>query len=345
MAAETNTPFNEHVCVKTVEMHTAGEPLRIIVSGFPKIEGRTILDRRRYVKEHLDHYRKLTVNEPRGHFDMYCALLVEPSVPEADIAVLFMHNEGYSTMCGHAVISLGRYAVDACLIKKPTIPETKVNIQCPCGLVTAFVQYDGKKTGSVRFLSVPAFVYKTDVEVTVERFGKINVDISYGGAFYAFIAAHKIGLNLDTSKVADLNKAADDISAAVKREIKIESPENADLGFLYGTIITDDNDSYSCIPTSNICVFADRQVDRSPCGSGVTARIALQYHKGLIGLNQTRQFQSSATKAIFTGKAVREVGVGQYKGVEVEVSGKGFYTGKSEFTLEEDDFIGRGFII
>ena len=151
----------DDIKIKTTEMHTGGGPLRIIESGYPDIKGETLLDKRRYVKEKFDHYRKLLMFEPRGHYDMYGVLLVKPDLPGCDIGAIFMHNEGYATMCGMAVIALGRYAVDRGLVKDVQTPETKVTIQCPCGLVEAFVEYDGQKTRRVRFQSVPCFVYET----------------------------------------------------------------------------------------------------------------------------------------------------------------------------------------
>ena len=144
--------------LKTVEMHTSGGPLRIVVAGYPTIEGETILDKQRFAREKFDHLRKMLMFEPRGHYDMFGSILVEPNLEGADIATLFIHNEGYSPMCGHGVIALGHFAVDNGYVK-PQIPETVVAVQCPCGLVNAFVEYDGKKTGRVRFHSVPAFAF------------------------------------------------------------------------------------------------------------------------------------------------------------------------------------------
>ncbi|XP_041354011.1 trans-L-3-hydroxyproline dehydratase-like isoform X1 [Gigantopelta aegis] len=216
MSAKTSpatTDLQHNVTIRTTEMHTSGEPVRIIDSGFPQPNGSTLLEKRNYIRQHLDSYRKFIMFEPRGHYDMYGALLVKPEIAEADIGVIFMHNEGYSTMCGHAVIALGRYAVDKGLVAARTCPETKVAIQCPCGLVQVFVQFDGNKTGSVRFHSVPAFVFKTDVAVGVEGFGEVKVDISYGGAFYAFVAAEKLGLNLETACIRDVVDAADAVTA------------------------------------------------------------------------------------------------------------------------------------
>ncbi|TRY82796.1 hypothetical protein DNTS_025567 [Danionella cerebrum] len=290
--------------ISVVDMHTGGEPLRIILNGFPEIQGNTILAKRRYMKEHLDHLRKLLMFEPRGHKDMYGALLVPSELAEADIGVLFLHNEGYSTMCGHAVIALGRFAVDYGLVKEPTSPEMQINIHCPCGLVKAFTEYSNGKTGAVRFHSVPAFAFATDICVSVAGYGSVTVDISYGGALYAFVSASKFGLDVNNSKTQDLVDAATAVSKAVKS-----------------------------------------QVDRSPTGSGVTARVALQYHKGLIGLNQTRSFQSGVTRSVFTGRAIEETTCGVFKAVVVEVKGHAHYSGVATFTQESDDALSGGFLL
>uniref|UniRef100_A0A3P9JXP2 trans-L-3-hydroxyproline dehydratase n=1 Tax=Oryzias latipes TaxID=8090 RepID=A0A3P9JXP2_ORYLA len=342
---EVQSPPHQGGEFSVVDMHTGGEPLRIIISGYPEVKGDTILSKRRYARGHLDHLRRALMFEPRGHADMYGALIVDSETPKADLAVLFMHNEGYSTMCGHAVIALGRFAVDYKLVKEPQTPETQVNILCPCGLVQAFVEYSDGKTGRVRFLSVPAFVFAEDVTVEVEGFGELTVDISYGGAFYAFIDAQRFGLDVTKSRTRDLVDAATAVTKAVKSQVKLYHPCSEDLAFLYGTILTDGKEEYSPEPTANMCVFAEAQVDRSPTGSGVTARVALQYHKGLIQMNQTRTFQSGATGSQFTGKAVQEVECGDFKGVVVEVSGRAFYTGVSRFVQETEDQLTTGFLL
>ncbi|KAG7242961.1 hypothetical protein INR49_017652 [Caranx melampygus] len=342
---EMQLPPHEGDKLSVVDMHTGGEPLRIILSGYPEVKGDSVLAKRRYVREHLDHLRRVLMFEPRGHYDMYGALIVDSEIPEADLGVLFMHNEGYSTMCGHAVIALGRFAVDYKLVKENKSPETQVNIHCPCGLVKAFVEFSDGKTGGVRFHSVPAFAFATDVKVTIEGFGDVTVDISYGGAFYAFVNAQRFGLDVTKSRTRDLVDAASAVTKAVKAQVKLHHPTSDDLAFLYGTILTDGKDDYSSDATANVCVFAEAQVDRSPTGSGVTARVALQYHKGLIQLNQTRTFQSGATGSQFTGKAVEETKCGDFKAVVVEVAGRAFYTGVSRFVQEPDDELTHGFLL
>ncbi|KAG9344806.1 hypothetical protein JZ751_010493, partial [Albula glossodonta] len=338
-------PPHEGPVLSVVDMHTGGEPLRIILSGYPEVVGDTVLAKRRFVKENLDHLRKVLMFEPRGHYDMYGALIVQSEISEADLGVLFMHNEGYSTMCGHAVIALGRFAVDYGLVKEPKSPETQVNIHCPCGLVKAFVEYSHGKTGGVRFHSVPAFAFATDVMVSVPGHGEVAVDVSYGGAFYAFVSAEKFGLDVRTSRTRDLVDAATAVTNAVKSQVKLHHPSSSDLAFLYGTILTDGKDGFSEEPTANVCVFADAQVDRSPTGSGVTARIALQYHKGLVQLGQSRTFQSGATGSTFTGTAVQETSCGEFRAVVVEVAGHAHYTGVSTFVQESDDNLKNGFLL
>jgi len=343
--AALNAALNADLTITTCEMHTGGEPLRIVESGYPQLTGDTILEKRRNAREKHDHIRKFLIYEPRGHYDMYGAVLVSPDLSEADLAVLFLHNEGYSTMCGHAVIALGRYAVDRGLVKTINEPETQVNIQCPCGLVKAYVQCKDGKSGAVRFHSVPAFAYKLDVEVDVAGYGCVKVDIGYGGAFYALIAAQELGLDVRTTRTATIIDAATAVSDAVKAQVAITHPESADLSFLYGTILTDGHNVYSEEATANVCVFAAREVDRSPTGSGVTARVAVQFARGQIAKGQTRTFESGANGSTFLGSVHAETRCGDFPAVVVEVAGKGYYHGKATFTLEEEDNLKEGFLL
>jgi trans-L-3-hydroxyproline dehydratase len=328
--------------IETIEMHTGGEPVRLVIGGFPDIPGSTILAKRRHAREHLDHLRRLLMFEPRGHYDMYGVIRVEPDHPEAHLAVLFIHNEGYSTMCGHAVIALGRWAVDSGLVPARE-PETLVNIQCPCGLVRATVEVRGGRAGAVRFESVPAFAFALDRQVAVPGAGTVTLDIGYGGAFYAILPASQLGLDVHRSSVRELTDAASRVTEAAKQQIALSHPDDPDLAFLYGTILTDGGDGANR-PSANICVFADREVDRSPTGSGVTARIALQHARGQLALGVERRFES-VTGAIFTGRAVREVRAGDRAAVTVEVGGRAHYTGRCRFTIEADDLLGGGFLL
>ncbi|MDH3731786.1 MAG: proline racemase family protein, partial [Acidimicrobiia bacterium] len=199
--------------ISTVEMHTGGEPVRIVVDGYPPIEGATILEKRRYVTRELDHLRRLLMFEPRGHFDMYGVIPVEPDDPEADLAVLFMHNEGYSTMCGHATIALGRFAVDRGIVEASE-PETTVRLQVPSGLVTITVEVIDGVAGAARYASVPSFLSIGDLEIEPTGLGRIKVDVAYGGAFYALASASDLGWQLDRQPVATIAASGTAITAA-----------------------------------------------------------------------------------------------------------------------------------
>jgi len=335
--------------IETVEMHTGGEPVRIVTAGYPPVEGATILDKRRYASERLDRLRHLLIYEPRGHHDMYGVIPVAPDDPHADLAVLFMHNEGYSTMCGHAVIALGRWAVDSGLVE-PAGDPTTVRIQCPCGLVTARVAIredaNGRlHTGEVAFESVPAFALALDRTVEVEGHGRVSLDVGYGGAFYAVLPAGSVGVDVLASPTRDLVDAADAVTQAVKDQVPIAHPDDPDLGFLYGTILTDGGDGTDhARPSANICVFAERQVDRSPTGSGVTARIALMAARGMLAEGEAAYFES-VTRTIFRGRALRPAKIGPHDGVIVEVTGHAHYTGTARFTVEADDLLAGGFLL
>jgi len=341
----SGAPVRFEGTIETVDMHTGGEPVRIVASGYPQIPGTTILKKRRHAREHLDHLRRMLMFEPRGHYDMYGVLPVEPDLPGADMAVLFIHNEGYSTMCGHATIALGRYAVDTGIVA-PVAPVTRMALQCPCGLVTVSIAVEetpaGFVTGAVSFESVPSFAFALDLEGELPGLGRFRYDIGYGGAFYALVDAGAIGLDLANTPLDILVDAADRITKEVSATVPLEHPDDPDLAFLYGTILTDGGDGADR-PSRNVCVFVEREVDRSPTGSGVSARVAVQCARG-VAVGAERTFQS-LTDAVFTAKATRRDHVGRFDAVRVEVGGRAYYSGRSKYTLEADDPLGGGFLL
>jgi trans-L-3-hydroxyproline dehydratase len=330
--------------IETVEMHTGGEPVRIVTSGYPEIEGATLLEKRRFARAHLDRFRTLIMFEPRGHYDMYGVLPVEPDHPDADLAVLFIHNEGYSTMCGHATIALGRYAFDQGLIRAEG-DTARLNLQCPCGLVRVTVALEDGRPGQVSFVSVPAFAFALDRAVDVPGLGSVTLDIGYGGAFYAFLPAARFGLDVRHSPTRDLVEAADRVTKAVQAQVQLDHPDSPDLAFLYGTILTDGRTGVTQDgPSANICVFAEREVDRSPTGSGVTARIALAIARNPVLLSADFTFES-ITGSRFTGRVAEQTTAGRFAAIRAEVAGRAYYTGRSLFTLEPDDPLAGGFLL
>lgn len=326
-----------------IDMHTAGEPLRIVTGGYPTLPRGTILEKRAYVRDNLDHLRKILMFEPRGHQDMYGALLVEPDLPGADLAVLFMHNEGYSTMCGHAIIALGRYAVDEGLVPAGDT-VTIVNIECPCGMVVAEVAMHDGKAAEVSFDSVPSFLFARDQTIDLQPWGKISYDIAYGGAFYALADARQFGLRFGRDPAHAFVEAADRLTKAAARAVKLSHPDSDDLAFLYGSILTDGRDAFSPQATRNVCVFAERQVDRSPTGSGVTARLAAMHARGQIAPGQERLFESIIGTR-FTGSVASVTPAGAHAAITARVAGRAFYSGSATFRVEDDDPLSGGFLI
>ena len=329
---------------RVIDMHTAGEPVRIVVEGYPALAGATILDKRRDALERHDHVRRLLMLEPRGHAEMYGAILVPPSAPGAALGVLFCHHEGYSTMCGHATIALGRFAVDRGLVPA-TAPVARFGLECPCGVVdvTVAIGADGRP-GEVSFDSVPAFVLARDLDVAVDGLGTVRLDIAYGGAFYAILPASRIGHALVGAPVAALRDAACRITEAIRATVPIAHPTEPDLGFLYGTILTDDVAPGVGRTSANLCVFGDGQIDRSPTGSGVTARLALAHARGEIAPGARMRF-AGATGHCFTGEVVATGRIGAHDAATIRVGGRSHYSGESVFRLEPGDALGAGFLL
>ena len=311
-------------------MHTAGEPVRIVTAGYPPLQGDTLLAKRRFVRDHLDHIRRRLMLEPRGHAEMYGVIPTAPSNPDCALAVLFMHNSGYSTMCGHATIAIGRWAVERGLVTA-TPPLTRFALECPCGPVAVSVASDM----TVSFESVPAFVERRDDAIALPELGDVAFDIAYGGAFYAILPARRLGLDLLATPLGVLIDAGTRFTAAVRRTRTIRHPREPDLAFLYGTILIDD--AAPGAATRNLCVFGEGQVDRSPTGSGVTARIALDVARGAMAIGGCREFRG-VSDVPFTGAALRT----QPDGVIVRVSGRAHFSGEATFTVEDDDPLADG---
>ncbi|MBO0783226.1 MAG: proline racemase family protein, partial [Ktedonobacteraceae bacterium] len=203
------TPGEGAAVITTIDAHAAGEPLRIITGGLPPVLGTTMLERRRYLQEHLDDVRRLLMWEPHGHYDMYGAVLTPPVTPEADLGVLFMHNEGYSTMCGHGVIALVTTLLKTGVIAAKG-PRTPINLDTPAGLVCATAHLDSRgQVERVSFLNVPSFLYARDVELDLPAYGKLSVDIAFGGAFYAVLPAEQVGLQVTPQQTAQLVAAGE----------------------------------------------------------------------------------------------------------------------------------------
>ena len=317
-------------------MHTGGEPLRVIVDGLPPIEGNTVLEKRRYFREHYDHLRRGLMWEPRGHADMYGAVIT--SSADADCDVFFLHNEGYSTMCGHAIIALTKLAVETNLVSK-----NEITINVPAGRIHARASVSEGRVVETSFRNVPSFLYLRDQQVDVDEIGRVRFDVAYGGAFYAFVKAEEIGLELVPENLNRLIDYGRRIKNAVMSQFPITHPLEADLSFLYGTIFTGPalNASHH---SRNVCIFADGEVDRSATGSGVSARAALHFSRGELGLNEQVTIESIVGSTMGV-KVVEVTKFGPYDAVVPEVSGTASIIGRNEFYFDPEDPFREGFIL
>lgn len=274
--------------ITTAEMHTGGEPLRVILSGLPPIQGHTVLDKRRYFREHCDHLRTGLMWEPRGHADMYGAVVTLSE--SADFDVFFVHNEGYSTMCGHAIIALTKLVLDSGLIRKESEPAELV-INVPAGTVRARAKMREGRVTEVSFRNVPSFVYLQEGRVDVSGFGPLRFDVAYGGAFYAIVEAAQLGLELKADHYDRVIDCGMRIKRAVTNQFPIQHPTEGDLSFLYGTIFTGPA-STAGHHSRNVTVFAEGEVDRSATGTGVSARAALLCSKDELRLGEDITIES-----------------------------------------------------
>ena len=337
------TPPADWERITTLDAHAGGEPLRIVTGGLPDPEGETILDKRRYMREHLDQYRTALIWEPRGHADMYGAVVTEPDTDDADFGVLFLHNDGYSTMCGHGVVALGGVAVETGYVE-PTPPVTSIGMDTPAGLVTAEVETAPDGTpGEVTFENVPSFVVETDCVVDVPDLGEVPYDLAFGGAFYAYCDAEEVGLDLADVATDNLVRVGRAVKERVAATRDIAHPHEEDLGFLYGTITCDDSETEG-VDSRNVCVFADGEVDRSPTGTGVSGRVALRAAAGELTPGEAFVVES-VVGSTFTGRFEERTTVGNYEAVVPRVTGDAHITGRSEFLVNPDDPLGDGFLL
>ena len=329
--------------VRTVDYHTAGEPFRIVTAGVPELEGRRILDRRRWAKENLDDVRRLLVNEPRGHADMYGCFVTPPDDDWADLGVVFFHNEGYSTACGHGTIALVTWAIDSGRIAvEPGSSRVSVTVDVPSGRLACEARLDDEgKVEAVRFRNVPSFVLARDVTVRTSR-GPITVDVAYGGAFYATLEAASVGLGLTRADLPQLIALQRELRPALERSLDVVHPAERDLAGIYGVIFWE---RIGPAEQRNVAVFANGEIDRSPCGSGTSARLAVLRDRGELAIGEPFRHRSLVDSAFEAWVVDEGPAVGRHRSVITEVEGSAYRTGESMFSLDPRDPLGTGFLL
>jgi proline racemase len=320
--------------VAATDYHTAGEPFRIVTAGVPEIPGATVPERRERAaaSEEVDRVRRLLCHEPRGHSDMYGCFVVPPDDPRADLGALFWHKDGYSTACGHGTIALGAWAVESGLVAAPADGAVDVTIDVPSGRVVARVRRRVARVEAVAFRNVPAFVIARDVDAA-----GVAVDVAYGGAIYASVAAERLGLSVLANQLPRLIEAGRAVKRALEETPAARHPTDERLSGIYGTILHEELDN---LHQRNVTIFADGEVDRSPCGSGTSARCALLADEGRLRPGEVLR-HDSIVDTTFLARVVAE----HAEGIITEVEGTAYRTGEHRFWLDPGDPLGTGFIL
>ena len=343
---QPNNSQESFLTINTLECHTGGEPLRIITSGFPGLKGKSILAKVEECKSNYDDLRRALMFEPRGHADMYGAIITDAERDDSHFGAIFIHNEGYSTMCGHAVIALTKTAVESGVVAR-TGDVTKVVIDVPCGQIHALAYSQGDVVKQVSFKCVPSFVYAKEQQIQVEGIGLVQFDIAYGGAFYAYVQASPLGLSLmpeQQEKLIDYGrKIKQAIIESTAPELSITHPTTPELSFLYGVIFIDDSPNQG-VHSRNVCIFADGELDRSPTGSGVSGRIALHHAKGQVALNEAIIIESILASP-FSVQAIEALSFAGFDAVIPEVTGDAYVCGKGQWLINSEDPLRYGFLL
>ena len=331
--------------IETVDYHTGGEPFRIITGGVPEPEGRTVLERRGFARDHMDEVRRLLIDEPRGHADMYGAYVVPPNDTGADLGVIFFHNEGYSTACGHGTIALITWAIDSGRI--PAVePVTSVALDVPSGRLACRARVRAGVVEEVEFTNVPSYVEAQRLGVETSR-GRIDLDVAFGGAFYGSLDARSIGLDVSPASLPALIALQRELRPALDASLDPTHPDEPELRGIYGIIFwqAEPDEAGADLVQRNVTVFADGEVDRSPCGSGTSARLALLDAGGQLprgGVLRHRSIVDSVFHGSVSGDGAR---IGGRPSVVTEVSGSAYRTGRHTFELDPRDALGTGFLL
>ncbi|NLB23068.1 MAG: proline racemase [Clostridium sp.] len=325
-----------------IDTHTAGEPTRIITKGVPTIIGKTMMEKKEYMEEHLDWLRRAVMLEPRGHANMFGAILTEPVHQDADIGIIFMDAGGYLNMCGHGTIGTSMAAVETGIVPKVE-PITKVRLDAPAGLVEASVAVVDGKVKSVTVTNVPSFLYQQDVKVTTPMLGEVTFDIAFGGSFFALIKSDYLGYDILPEHSEELMNQALELREIINREIKVSHPlqphiKTVDLIEIYGPAVSAQADA------RNVVIFGDRQIDRSPCGTGTSAKMATLCAKGKLAIGEEFVYES-ITGTMFQGKIISKTKVGEFDAYIPQITGSAWITGFNQFVIDDSDPVKYGFTL
>jgi proline racemase len=316
-----------------------------VVGGVPELEGRTILERRRWAAQHVDDVRHLLIDEPRGHADMYGGFVTPPNDDGADLGVVFFHNEGYSTACGHGTIALVTWALDSGRLPADAA-EVAVTVDVPSGRLACRATLSDGHVERVAFRNVPSFVVATGVTVDT-TVGPIAVDVAFGGAFYGSVDVRELRLDVSRQSLPELIALQRELRPALDADLDPVHSDEPELRGIYGITFwqAERPEVGADLVQRNVTVFADGEVDRSPCGSGTSARLALLEAAGELARGAHLRHRS-IVDSVFDGLVVADgPAIGGRPSVITEVAGSAYPTGTHVFELDPRDPLGTGFLL
>ncbi len=317
-----------------VDAHTEGNPERVVLSGFPPIPGKTMLEKAIYVRKNWDNLRTLLVHEPRGHDNMYASILTEPTIKEASFGVIYLEPGGYATMCGHGTIAICTVLVEMGVVEARE-PETEVVLDTAAGLVRTRVAVRDGVAESVTIENVPSFLYRSDVAVDVPDVGHVKVDIAYGGNFYAILRAESVGLKIEPEFAKEIIICGTKIWKAVNEQVEIRHPEIPEIDCV-NYVEFSAPAAKKEVAMRNAVVVPPAAIDRSPCGTGTSAKMAVLYTRGELQLNE-EFVHESIIKGLFYGKVIGETMVGSYPAVVTTIRGSAYIMAMHQLVLDPRD--------
>ena len=319
--------------IKTRDSHTIWEPTRIVYDGFPELVGDTMMEKKKYLMEHYDLLRSALMLEPRGHRDMFGALLTEPVHDEADVGVIFMDSGGCLNMCGHGSIGTAYTLVEMGMVEVKE-PYTEVVLDAPSGIIRTRVHVVHGRAVEVSILNVPSFLYEEGLEISIPGKGRIPFDISFGGSFFALVDAEAIHLSLEAENIEAITSLGMELLRRINRTFKVKHPyldiTTVDLVEFYSHTDNPEADMKNCV------IFGNAQADRCPCGTGTSAKMAALYARGELGLNQEFIYES-ITGSLFKGMATTEVEIAGRRGIIPQITGSAYITGINTWVLDDKD--------
>lgn len=325
--------------LSVIDTHTAGEPTRIVLSGLPPIKGSTMMEKKQFMATQMDHFRTLLMHEPRGHNDMFGAILLPPVTQQGQYGVLFIEQVGYLDMCGHGTIGLTTALIESGMVQVSE-PETIVTFDTPAGLVEGRAVVVNGRVIEVTVDNVPSFLYARDVDLVIPELGAINIDVSFGGNFVALVPASMLGVSLQLENIPSLIHIGQWIKEAINKKLLVQHPVNPCIkGVELVEIYEPTPDVHGA---KNIVIIGDGQVDRSPCGTGTSAAMAALHAKGELPLG-VDFINESIIGTRFRGKLIEETTIGNYRGVLPEFSGSAYIVGFQHFVVDPNDPLKHGF--